>query len=417
MKNKIIKAVQAFEMLKENKTDEEILKICSPSTLRKVKTAFNKKKKRGEELILDKYPQKSKKRNYKTEKKVTIQENVAEKIIDSNSSDLRTLEDLIEYSKIDTKEFECTNFISNVYGSKNNPSIQCKGVFKKRTESPLTIKEQAQIFKEFVSNYKPKHIKKTYHYGKNEKYAAVLPIADLHFGSRSVADETGDENNLEITKKLLIDSMLFHRDHIMKYHIDKIIIPILGDFFNVDNTFSTTTKGTYQEEYTSLKQTFRKGCELIIEIIDSFSAFGKVYVPICRGNHDETGSFYLQCFLEAFYKDSNVHIEKSDMQRKYVKYGNTCLGFGHGDTRANADYLSIMLSEFNAFDSKYREFIVGHLHHTKTEEKPGIKVRRVGSLCASDTWHKKMGYNSMRSSEGYILSKDHGIICNTTFYV
>jgi hypothetical protein len=61
--------------------------------------------------------------------------------------------------------------------------------------------------------------------------------------------------------------------------------------------------------------------------------------------------------------------------------------------------------------------IVGHLHHKTTEEKPGIIIRRVGSLNACNTWHKKKGYESLRSSEGYIVSKTNGIVNNSTFYV
>lgn len=457
-KDKQIKAVRAFNMFKKGLSDEEILEVCSKSTLKKVKTYYNNRVKNGQELVLNGYPEKSKKyaEPIKDEKcfssggiieksglnsilsAVKLPLLDGEKIVKKDStndfkeslfgktnkkeiksSEVKTLDDLIKFSNIDIDNYYCSNFISGVYGSRDHPAVQCKGIFKPKVRGGLSPKEMAEEFKELIKNTETKtecRARKT-DYSDN---VAIIPIADLHFGARASAQETGDEYNLEIAKDTLMESVNFHLNNIMLHNVEKIILPILGDFFNIDTVNSTTTRGTYQEETTSWKKTFREGCALLIRVINLLQEFAPVKVYVCNGNHDEIKTFQLQCFLEGYYKDSSVMIDSSDTVRKYYSYGNSLFGFGHGDTKANVDYLGIMSTEVNSdvfACGKYRTMIIGHLHHKTTEEKPGIIIRRVGSLNACNTWHKKKGYESLRSSEGYIVSKANGIVNNSTFYV
>lgn len=461
-KDKQIKAVRAFNMFKKGLSDEEILKVCSKSTLKKVKTYYNNRVKNGQELVLNGYPEKSKKygKPIKDEKcfssgglvgkggenlllnavklpllggeefikkesipdfKETLLDEANQKEI--KSSEVKTLDDLIKFSNIDTDNYYCSNFISGVYGSRDNPAVQCKGVFKPKFKGILSPKEMAEEFKELIKDAKTDtKIDCRDHKKTHSDNVAVLPIADLHLGARAHAEETGEEYNIEIAKELLIRSINFHLDNIVLHNVEKIVIPVLGDFFNTDTVNSTTTGGTHQEDSASWKRISKEGKKLMTDIIDILKEVAPVEVYICRGNHDEMAIFHLKCHLEGWYRNSTstVMIYSQDTERKYYSYGNSLLGFCHGDTRAKVDHLGIMTTEVDSSvlaKGKYKTFIEGHLHHKTVEEKPGITVRRVGSLSACNTWHKKKGFVSLRSSEGYIVSKNNGIVNNSTFYV
>ena len=58
---------------------------------------------------------------------------------------------------------------------------------------------------------------------------------------------------------------------------------------------------------------------------------------------------------------------------------------------------------------QYREAHVGHFHKEQVNEFRGVKVRVVPSICASDDWHKMMGYESLRAAQGFIYNYDEGL--------
>lgn len=429
----------AWSLLLDGESEEVILRHCSLSSLQKLRALYNRQKKEGSvEKTLEKFPQKSRAKSKKKKKKnkstklppsnypqagkpdvkITENFNKGEKSFDIKSYEIKTLDDLIKYADIDMDKFECASFTSNRWGNSKWECTQCKGVFKPKSKSNITPEEIADIFKSMVEDYSPKHI--TYERNSDCKNIAIMPIADFHFGAYARKDEVGSNNNLEISEDNLMKSVAFHIESIKKSNPSVIIIPLLGDFFNVDTSTNTTTAGTYQEETSSWKNTFRKGCGLMISVIDKCVETAPVKLIICNGNHDLTRSFAMGLVLEAWYKNSNtVMIDDSHSVRKYESFGNSIFGFGHGDTKANADYLGIMCGEAQhlSLNAKYKDFFIGHLHHKTIEEKPGITIRRIGSLTSSDHWHKTKGYQSIRSSESYIIDKEDGICANYTFYL
>lgn len=420
---------KVWSMLNNGESENEILKICSKSALCKIRAVYNKSS--DKKNPPDKFPQKPRGKsnnkqntpaNFPIPGKPNIEskENFekGEKSFNVKSYEVKTLEDLIKWCEVDLDIYEVQTFTSNVWGHPRYACTQAKAIFKKKVSKSLDPKEMSDIFKDMVSGFNPSVRRPVNVIGVDNM--AIMPIADLHFGSQARIDEVGSNNDLDISRQILLNSVFFHLTSIEVHQPEEILIPLLGDFFNTDTTTNTTTRGTYQENASSWKNTFRKGCELMVEVIDICSRIAPVKVVICNGNHDLQNSHALGMFLEAWYRNvDNVIIDNSHSIRKYSSYGNSLFGFGHGDTKANADYLGIMCLEAEKLfvTSRYRTVFVGHLHHKTTEEKPGITVRRVGSLTSSDTWHKTKGYQSMRSSESYIVNKNKGIRSNSTFYL
>ena len=121
--------------------------------------------------------------------------------------------------------------------------------------------------------------------------------------------------------------------------------------------------------------------------------------------------FYAGEVLSAWFKnDQNVLVDNGLDSRKYYEYGVNMLMFTHGDKEKAAEMPLIMATEQPLMFSrtKFREVHCGHLHKEMVNEYRGIKVRFIPSICANDSWHKLMGYQSLRCAQAYIWNKEKG---------
>ena len=144
------------------------------------------------------------------------------------------------------------------------------------------------------------------------------------------------------------------------------------------------------------------------------------------GNHDEERLFYLTDTLQSWYRlCKDVKIDNDPVPRKYYLYGNTLLGFCHGDKEVKG---ILPLKMAHAVPdlwakSKYREWHKGHLHYASkkyaqvTDEEQGVIERVLPSLVALDDWHNGKGYAALRQSEAFIYDYEKGLKTTFTYKV
>ena len=459
---------KVWDMLMEGKTNEEILEICSISSLKKIKAEFNRQKINGKlKESPEKFPQPSRAKtkddfvkpllgqNYESiapktmfeqmreqlddrfkipsnypqpgKPDVKVQENFekGEKSFDVKSYEIKTLEDLILWAKIDMDQYECVSFTANRWGNAQYECTQCKGVFKPKAKAGLTPEDAADVFFGLVKNYKPpvyNPTPKTMCGLYNTMYSGNIAESvamDIHFGSLTRKEETGIDYNMDIASKDVLESSQFHLDFISNFNPEKIVMPIGSDFFNVDTVVNTTTNGTYQSEHSTWKHTFDIGCRLMIASIDMHKQIAPVEVLIIIGNHDTQRSFALGAFLQAWYRnDPLVIINNEPTIRKYFSWGTTLIGLSHGQEKQGTNYLGLMNIEAREAcgSAIYKEFHLGHKHHLNVKEDLGFRVRGLGGLTATDEWHFKMGYGALRESQAFIINKSRGIIAQSSFH-
>ena len=292
-------------------------------------------------------------------------------------------------------------------------------------KSKKEVKELEDIRKDFIEDIKklsPKVELKKYEPAIDKPaHMLQINIFDLHFGKLSWAPECGADFNIGIAAELFNSAIDTFIEDTKDFHIDKILLPLGNDFFNsgVAYPYNSTTKGTAQTESNVWKETFTKGRQLLVENIKKLSKIAPVDVLIILSNHDMERVYYLGDSLEAyFHNDSNVNVNNGPTTRKYYKYHNILLGFVHGDKESINNLPLIMCQEqaVNWGLTKYREFHLGHIHHSKStvynpiRELQGVMIRHMPSLSASDAWHVESGYvGSKRSAEAYLWSQDKGL--------
>lgn len=256
--------------------------------------------------------------------------------------------------------------------------------------------------------------------GKNvasyDSLLAEVNIPDLHIGKLSWKEEVGHNYDIKIAKQIFRDAIDFKIKELSKFKVEKILFPVGNDFLHYDNAEGTTTAGTKQDCDTRYLKMFREGTALLIETINKLQQIAPVDCLIVAGNHARISELLLGELLEAYYHNNDrVFIEKSPVPRKYYQYGNSLIGFAHGDNVKFNDLPIIMAAEAPEIwgKSKYKYFKMGHLHHQRImlNEIGSVIVEIISSLSGVDYWHKTKAFSSStRSCTTSLYDKKMGCI-------
>lgn len=335
--------------------------------------------------------------------------------ISLNSYDITDVAGLITYASIDTDIWECYSQKVNRWGNANNPNYQIDAKFRLKNKQQITPEQYAQRFEELLVKQKEFHKEKTFDY-LDTGNLAELAFFDFHYGLYTSLEETGRYYDIQEANKLLNDCTDYFI-YKTKNKVDKYLIPLGNDFFNSDTINNTTTKGTPQTENLRWQDTFMSAEELIITQINKLSKYAPVKILIIPGNHDMQRIFYLGRFLKAWYRDSrNVFVEAGAKTRKYERWGNTLIGYTHGNEEVKGSLPLLMIQEkpVDFAETKFREWHVGHLHHTEeknyrvTYETHGIKHILFPSMIPVSDFIYRKGYLSVEEAFCNIYNYEHG---------
>lgn len=277
----------------------------------------------------------------------------------------------------------------------------------------LAIKDFIEDAKKHAPKYPVKH---------SRKYNGLtyeIDIPDIHIGKEAILSESGANYGVDIAKVVVNSAMSDLLNRVEGKKIEKILLPLGNDYFNVDNKQNTTSHGTPQQEDKRWSDTFREGRRLATQMIDACLSVAPVDVVVIAGNHDEQRTFYLGEVLDAQYsKTKYVTIDTAEIKRKYRGFGKNLIGFTHGYWEKPSKLPALMAYEQPQLwaRSLFREFHLGDKHHKKdleqrTEDMDGVVVRWLRSLCPSDTWLFDKGYNmAPRAAEAFLYDNDYGQI-------
>lgn len=226
-----------------------------------------------------------------------------------------------------------------------------------------------------------------------------LALPDVHHGLRSLAEETGEEYNLETSTRLVravVEDLLAKSGT-----VSRIVIPIGNDWLNSDNAAGTTSKGTKQDEDSHWSLTFKRATMAAVEVINLARTYcDAVDVLLIPGNHDTERSHYLAtCLGYAFAQCDDVTIDDGLSPIKARLLHDTLVVWHHGD-RAKPDDLAKAIPERWPEmwgKSQWRELHLGHIHHEVERDIGAIRVRNFRCLSAQSAWSSKNGYSNLRA--------------------
>ena len=100
------------------------------------------------------------------------------------------------------------------------------------------------------------------------------------------------------------------------------------------------------------------------------------------------------------------------------------IGTTHGDGAKTEELPIIMAQEQPLLwsQSVFRYWLEHHVHHYKKtkwksgKDYVGVTVESVRSASGTDSWHHAKGYLSWKAIEGFVFSKENGMVAKLTHY-
>jgi hypothetical protein len=374
--------------------------------------------------------------------------------------EIKTVEELLEDSKIDTEIWEPERVTTNnwpVSGkiNKGQEVVELVDVTNNRKNGRTKKTKQALRWKEQeLWKVELRQVKVTLRRKSDERQAIESLLAEMSKRSPKVGKikrvrfcKGSPERALEICIMDPHLGMRCHRPHsdhwwsmdrceeyymwaldgllqrALPYGPFKEVVWVFGnDYLHADNVFHTTTQGTPQPECEAWHTVYERGVHLAIAAGDRMKQVAPLRILQIPGNHDRQSSYTLGWVLWAYYHaDQNVIVEKSATPYRFWKWGCNLIGFDHRGK--NTEKLaSLMANECSGpgerggwWDtSRYREWHLGD-QHRKGSGKPvqmteqGVGVEFLTGLTPANEWHKINAYSwQQRGAVAYVWDKKTG---------
>lgn len=241
----------------------------------------------------------------------------------------------------------------------------------------------------------------------------LYPLGDPHIGMAAYVNETGEEWGLAKAKTTFLG--VFDRLIQSTPKDTPCVIVNLGDYFHADNVAGVTTRSGHpldmDSNYISMIDC---GMEIMLYMINkALLHHSEVRIINAIGNHDDTGSMFLQVALKHMYQNEpRVLIDVTANPYNFIHFGQNLYGVHHGHT-TKADKLPLVMATDKPIEwgsTKYRTWLCGHIHHDTKKEYTGCTVETFRTISSKDSYATWGGYRSLQDSKAIVVHRDFGEI-------
>lgn len=308
----------------------------------------------------------------------------------SSPEEIRDLEALIKYGKIDTSKWEITKYVQNYWGNAKDPHWQVKAW--------LSVKKDESLFQdkfiEFLKIYTPLN-KEIPFFGDRKKAVSCLVFnkQDAHLNKKDI---DGDNDIDRRFGKVILNTMQILEKATAVNYLETVVYIIGSDEFNSEWT-AATTKGTPQSNILSYEEGFKRICDHEVGMINLLKQktdnLKVIYLP---GNHDHYVGWHMINWLETYFRnEEGITFDSSTKCTKYIKWDNTALMLNHGDDIKPEKMASMFPMGFkegwSSCDNHY--IMCGDKHHTLAKDFNGIQFYQIPALSsAKSLWDDKKGH-------------------------
>lgn len=237
-------------------------------------------------------------------------------------------------------------------------------------------------------------------------------LADLHFGMMSWGEQTGQDYDLKIAEKHLLDatqSLLGATPN-----SETALILNVGDTFHANDSKNKTpgsghlldVDGRFPKIALATTKAIRRCIDMALVKHDKVE-----YVGI-QGNHDPDQSHWLNIALMMHYEGNpRVKVHWNPAEWFCMKWGNNLITAHHGD-KANFNSMALYISDtFRELRGQayWTTCDTGHFHSEKREEIGGILFRRYRTLAAKDAYSAPR-FTSRQTMTAITTHKERGEI-------
>jgi metallophosphoesterase superfamily enzyme len=245
---------------------------------------------------------------------------------------------------------------------------------------------------------------------------AIYPVADLHLGLLTHAEEAGTEWNTAIATATF---------HAVQNKVIEATPPTahamlvnLGDLMHHDDTTNQTFKSKHNLD---VDQRYHRTLLAAFEAMrNSIEALRTRHTHVTyrgqRGNHDERSHEAVTLALTIHYANTpDVTIVPTGRDIFVDTFGTNMIAFHHGDSVPKLDRLAMYLASDYPEEwgrTRHRFAFSGHLHHDRRQsgEIGGVIFETCGTIAPRDAYARRHGYTARRGLTSLTLHKDDGEI-------
>jgi hypothetical protein len=239
----------------------------------------------------------------------------------------------------------------------------------------------------------------------------IYPLGDPHSGLYSWIKETGHTFDLaeyERINTLAIDAIMLGSPK-----SDTALYIDLGDTVHAhDDKKRTPGSGHYLDVSGRICEAIESSFKLKAYHIDRLlEHHNNVIFRLNRGNHDPVTAVAISGMVRERYRlNPRVTVVDPYNPYWYYEFGKVMIATAHGDG-AKAPQMGPVMANDQAEmwgRTKHRYCFLGHVHHWKGENFPGVTVEYFGTLAAPDFYSHHAGYRSTREIKSITLHREHG---------
>ncbi|TPM67848.1 oxidoreductase [Mesorhizobium sp. B2-2-1] len=242
-------------------------------------------------------------------------------------------------------------------------------------------------------------------------------VTDSHFGMLAHREETGDDYDLKIAERLLLDWFTAAVDCAPPAHT--AVLAQLGDLMHHDSLESVTPAHKHVLDADSrLHKVVRVVIRTLRRVIDMLlRKHQQVHVVMASGNHDPASSVWIRELLATVYENEpRITVDRSPMLYYSYEWGKTGLYYHHMHKRGVNDldrvFAGLFREMFGRCEFNYGHG--GHLHSDAVVETQLMRIERHATLAAKDAYAASGGWLSGRSAKVITYSKNHGEVARLT---
>lgn len=239
----------------------------------------------------------------------------------------------------------------------------------------------------------------------------VYPLGDPHSGLYSWIKETGQAFDLAEYERI----NTFAIDAIMagSPRSETALYIDLGDTTHAsDDKKRTPGSGHYLDVSGRICEAIESSFKLKAYHIDRLlEHHQRVIFRLNRGNHDPVTAVAISGMVRERYRlNDRVTVVDPYNPYWYYEFGKVMIATAHGDGAKAPQMGPIMATDQAEMwgRTKHRHAFLGHVHHYKGEDFPGVTVQYFGTLAAPDYYSHHAGYRSKREIRSVTFHREHG---------
>lgn len=249
----------------------------------------------------------------------------------------------------------------------------------------------------------------------SEDILTLYPLADWHIGMFSWGKETGQNWDIKIAERVLLQSAgsLIAR----AAPSARAVVLVGGDLLHGDNMENRTAKSGHSLDVDGRWQkVLSTACQIVVQYVTMVAEkHEQVLVRVLPGNHDEHSSIAVAYFLQAWFKDTDrITIDVDPGLFFFEQFGKVMLAATHGHMAKLTDMPQIMAHRKPEMwgATRYRYNHGFHIHHSSkfATEGGGVISESHQAPIPQDAWHHNSGFLSGRSMQAISYHREYGEI-------